>query len=174
MNTILFPHAAIDCAWGEWAPNGDCSTSCDIGVQQFSRRKLNFEADGGKCEGKPTKVEECKIKECPINCIWGEWASVGSCSRTCGEGTRTYSRKKLIVDAHGGKCQGNPTKVEQCKDKHCPINCVWGEWTSVGSCSKECGDGTQTRTRTCTNPAPANGGADCVGEASENQACILG
>ena len=39
-------------------------------------------------------------------------------------------------------------------------------------CSASCGDGTQTRTRTCTNPAPANGGADCVGPATETQACI--
>ena len=39
-------------------------------------------------------------------------------------------------------------------------------------CSASCGDGTKTRTRTCTNPAPANGGADCVGPATETQACI--
>ena len=31
--------------------------------------------------------------------------------------------------------------------------------------------GHRTRTRNCTNPAPANGGADCVGDASETQAC---
>ena len=46
----------------------------------------------------------------------------------------------------------------------------FGDWSQ---CSAECGDGTQTRTRTCTNPAPANGGADCVGEASESKDCKL-
>ena len=44
----------------------------------------------------------------------------------------------------------------------------YGDWTE---CSTKCGGGTQTRTRTCTNPAPANGGADCVGEATESQNC---
>ena len=44
----------------------------------------------------------------------------------------------------------------------------FGDWSA---CSASCGDGTQTRTRTCANPAPANGGADCVGPASETRAC---
>ena len=49
-----------------------------------------------------------------------------------------------------------------------------GGWTEFGDwseCSAECGGGTQTRTRTCTNPAPARGGADCVGEGEETREC---
>ena len=41
------------------------------------------------------------------------------------------------------------------------IYSVAGGWTDWGVCSKTCGTGTQTRT--CTNPTPANGGADCTG-----------
>ena len=51
---------------------------------------------------------------------------------------------------------------------------VNGGYTDFGSwseCSAECGEGTQTRSRTCTNPAPANGGSDCVGEASQTRPC---
>ena len=44
----------------------------------------------------------------------------------------------------------------------------FGDWSV---CSAECGGGTQTRTRTCTNPAPAHGGADCVGDSSETREC---
>ena len=44
----------------------------------------------------------------------------------------------------------------------------FGDWSE---CSTECGGGTQTRTRTCTNPAPANGGADCVGDSTETRKC---
>jgi len=38
---------------------------------------------------------------------------------------------------------------------------VDGGWSPLSACSKACNGGTQTRT--CSNPAPANGGKDCVG-----------
>ena len=44
----------------------------------------------------------------------------------------------------------------------------FGDWSK---CSAECEGGTQSRTRTCTNPAPANGGADCAGDSSETREC---
>ena len=45
---------------------------------------------------------------------------------------------------------------------------TWSTWTT---CTVTCGGGTQTRDRSCTNPAPKNGGNACVGAANENQAC---
>ena len=48
-----------------------------------------------------------------------------------------------------------------------------GEWSAWSACSATCGGGTQTRT--CTNPAPANGGLDCSGPSSQicnTQACV--
>ncbi len=47
----------------------------------------------------------------------------------------------------------------------------WGSWAAFGSCSVTCGGGTQTHTRLCNNPAPANGGATCPGSASESVSC---
>ena len=52
-----------------------------------------------------------------------------------------------------------------------PIDGGWSAWSSWGTCTVTCGGGTQIRTRTCTNPAPSNGGADCVGSTSETRAC---
>ena len=47
----------------------------------------------------------------------------------------------------------------------------WSSWSAWGTCSKSCGGGTQTRTRTCTNPAPYCGGLSCSGASSEDQSC---
>ena len=49
---------------------------------------------------------------------------------------------------------------------------VDGGWSSYSACSKTCGGGTQTRS--CTNPAPTNGGKACEGlstQACNAQAC---
>ena len=48
----------------------------------------------------------------------------------------------------------------------------FGEWSECSG-PEICGEGTQTRSRTCTNPAPAHGGADCEGEASQTQTCHI-
>ena len=45
------------------------------------------------------------------------------------------------------------------------------DWTAWDTCSVTCGSGTQSRTRDCTNPAPAHGGTDCVGDIMESQTC---
>ena len=44
----------------------------------------------------------------------------------------------------------------------------WGAWTK---CTRTCGNGTQSHSRTCTNPRPSGGGVTCVGIASETQSC---
>ena len=43
------------------------------------------------------------------------------------------------------------------------VNGGYSDWGSYGPCSKSCGGGVQTQTRTCTNPPPSNGGEDCSG-----------
>ena len=44
----------------------------------------------------------------------------------------------------------------------------WGQWSIIGQCTKTCGNGTLTKSRFCNNPAPLNGGLQCV-DASGNR-----
>ena len=46
-------------------------------------------------------------------------------------------------------------------------------WSSWSTCSEPtyCLQGVSKRTRTCTNPPPANGGDDCVGLSAESKDC---
>jgi len=47
----------------------------------------------------------------------------------------------------------------------------WTDWTAWTTCTKTCGNGTQTHTRNCTNPRPSGGGLTCVGFSRETQIC---
>ena len=44
----------------------------------------------------------------------------GPCSSTCGAGTRTNSRSKVVVESNGGTCTGSSTEVVMCEDQPCP------------------------------------------------------
>lgn len=54
------------------------------------------------------------------------------------------------------------------------VNGQWAEWSGYPACSAICGGGIQTRTRTCSNPAPANEGLDCPGMPTECRTCNTG
>ena len=50
------------------------------------------------------------------------------------------------------------------------VDCAWNEWGNWTTCSKKCGGGQQSRTKTIRTKA-ANGGVQCVGESTEEQSC---
>ncbi|XP_011537602.1 A disintegrin and metalloproteinase with thrombospondin motifs 14 isoform X1 [Homo sapiens] len=47
----------------------------------------------------------------------------------------------------------------------------WSSWTKFGSCSRSCGGGVRSRSRSCNNPSPAYGGRLCLGPMFEYQVC---
>ena len=50
----------------------------------------------------------------------------------------------------------------------------FSSWSNFGACSKTCGPGIQSRTRSCTNPRPQFGGKECVGDILESRNCSFG
>ncbi|XP_078318953.1 netrin receptor UNC5C-like isoform X2 [Crassostrea virginica] len=51
------------------------------------------------------------------------------------------------------------------------VNGSWSSWSSWTECSVKCGKGETKRMRTCTNPAPLNGGALCLGDSVQTNPC---
>merc|ERR1712054_83386 len=66
-----------------------------------------------------------------------------------------------------GACPHN-AEAKTCNTHCCPKNCEYGTWSAWSSCSKSCGEGSMTRTRSTADGAC--GGAACPHH-SETAAC---
>ena len=112
-------------------------------------------------------LENCaKPRDCLMN-VWGEW---GPCSKNCGGGISTRTRKILRPAAHGGRSCPSPTETKPCNTQGCPVDCVMRPWDPWSPCSEECDGGIQFRHRTIETPA-SNGGKSCSPDLSENREC---
>ena len=108
-----------------------------------------------------------------VDCQWSSWSKWSPCTKTCGEGQRTKTRKVLRTARNGGKdCVGDSRLTSQCQTRQCPaaIDCKWSSWEKSGPCSKSCGGGTQTWQRTELVKSK-NGGRPCQGEETYKQNC---
>nr|XP_005290755.1 hemicentin-1 isoform X1 [Chrysemys picta bellii] len=106
---------------------------------------------------------------------FSEWFEWRPCSVTCGQGVQKRIRQcNNPLPANGGRhCQGRDTDIRSCQNKPCPVDGTWSEWGSWEECSRTCGQGNKTRTRTCSNPTTQHGGRPCDGNAVESIMCNI-
>merc|ERR1719182_672865 len=117
--------------------------------------------------------------------------TAATCPTACGTAASTPANtytctRKTVKDLGSTDVSPNPTPFSDayCTDTKpssttscaatslCPIDGTWSTWSTWTACSKSCGPGTQTKTRTCDGRA--HGGADCVGSTSKVGNCNLG
>ncbi|KAM7443302.1 Bone morphogenetic protein 1 [Porites harrisoni] len=66
----------------------------------------------------------------------------------------------------------NNSRYYLCATKHKrAVDGNWTRWSPWSQCSRRCGGGVQTRSRSCTNPQPAFGGSYCDGRSLEKRPC---
>ncbi|XP_065055525.1 SCO-spondin-like isoform X2 [Rhopilema esculentum] len=123
------PEEKIDGGYGPWEPIGTCSKSCGRGEKLIIRRCENPKpAHGGKdCSklGETNQTVACNLKPCPVDGGYGPWSSYGSCSVSCGTGTKTRTRScnSPLPAYNGTDCSklGPARQSAECSSKPCGI-----------------------------------------------------
>lgn len=163
-----------DNKWSNWNDWTSCSTSCGDGIKTRLRVCKNSSGQFSKnCQGNQSEKIICHEKKCAIDGNWSNWADFTPCSVTCGQGRKMRDRLcNNPAPQYGGKpCQGEQWDKADCYKKPCKTDGNWSNWVEWSDCSKSCGNGTKTRTRSCDWPPPSNGGKLCSGLGVDKMVC---
>ena len=98
---------------------------------------------------------------------WSNWLSWSTCGSNCKK-TRTRSCDSPPPKNGGLDCPGEAEEDTSCTGGDCPVDGNWGSWGSWSSCASDC---KKTKTRSCNNPAPVNGGKTCSGSNQSKMTC---
>ena len=93
-------------------------------------------------------------KEKPTNGFHSEWSEWSTCSKECDGGVQKRYRTYTPAEPGGIDLsldeRNNIVENRECNTHNCPENGFHSEWTDWSACSKACGNGIQTRSRTYT------------------------
>ena len=152
---LILSFLAIDGGYTDWS-SSECSVTCGGGTQTLTRTCTNPPPSNGgsNCSrlGQASMTKECNTQKCrmffSIHTVIHAKKRKAECEICIYLFTFFLILSFLAID--GG----------------------YTDWSS-SECSVTCGGGTQTLTRTCTNPPPSNGGSNCsrLGQASMTKEC---
>ena len=185
---------------------GLCTRTCGGGIRRFFRYVIQHDAYGGAMCPSLYKDVPCNTQECPTDCVVSEWTQYssygayyaamspygsvdsetsfrGSCSKSCGGGTRFLYRYVITPSQNMGMPCPPLSKEVPCNTHSCPMDCVVGPWATYssydsyydanhmypgcvdyvnfhGQCSKTCGGGVRSVYRHIIS-VPQFGGKEC-------------
>ena len=116
---------SVEGSWESWGSWSACSDTCGVGTRVRSR----VHNAGLPCSGGPTHTENCQSKvffSLQLHCsvvkvmcyflvegAWMSWEPWGTCSTSCGQGTKSRSRGHSA----GLPCTGSDTNVGNCQSE---------------------------------------------------------
>eukprot|EP00747_Dinoflagellata_sp_TGD_P133949 gnl/TRDRNA2_/TRDRNA2_175267_c2_seq51.p1 gnl/TRDRNA2_/TRDRNA2_175267_c2~~gnl/TRDRNA2_/TRDRNA2_175267_c2_seq51.p1 ORF type:complete len:736 (-),score=192.93 gnl/TRDRNA2_/TRDRNA2_175267_c2_seq51:198-2357(-) len=115
--------------------------------------------------------EEQKTAEA-TDCEVGKWVP-GECSSPCDAkmkgGTQTLTREVITANTKYGHACPALAWTKKCNEIKCSVDCKVSRWSGWSKCSKECGGGVESRSRSLL-VKPKDGGRACD-SLSESQPC---
>lgn len=119
------------------------------------------------------QLYDCQNKDAPGG--WSSWSNYGPCDTDCSKKRTRFCTNKNRQACAGANYWGVAEEKATCPPAECnaPVDGHWGRWAEWGTCSVTCDSGTHTRTRTCDDPQPKHGGAQCEGDATDIKSCTM-
>jgi len=144
--------------------SGDVTSLLQMQTRQQDAEEHDDKLVAGSAKVTRRCLDQDAVDHFDPDCVMGDWTDWGDCTKTCGSGTRSRSRKEISGPADGGKC-GCHEEAETCNSKECTVDCQMGEWSAWTACSKTCGGGTSSRSREVLSTPDVQGLCDCTKEA---------
>eukprot|EP01006_Ploeotia_vitrea_P057701 TRINITY_DN68199_c5_g9_i1.p1 TRINITY_DN68199_c5_g9~~TRINITY_DN68199_c5_g9_i1.p1 ORF type:complete len:429 (+),score=40.55 TRINITY_DN68199_c5_g9_i1:456-1742(+) len=180
---------AVELASGESTPSEipDTEADFDTGYQaMINSFTLTFfhTADSGATNSMIRAITVEYEPAPDVDGGWSSWVDQNECplpvGETCGIGVITQTRtcNNPQPSGHGANCEGTSQQEVECGEPCAPVDGRWSSWVDdANGCSvpngETCGTGVLTQTRTCNNPPPSGGGANCEGTDQQQVECTL-
>jgi len=162
------PCGGFPCArWAKWNSWSPCADTCGDSQQVRVRTCIFGQIGDPGCDVNDAKqLQKCKLAECAQQ-LWGSWAEWTRCTASCGGGRQMRQRPCLDV----ANCKTSDG-IEQrfCNTDNCKLSISipeWADWANWSPCSKSCGSGTRSRSRSCKNGYIGSG--NCVTGGNQEQ-----
>jgi len=147
-----------DCEITPWNEE-ECSRTCEGGHQTRYRSIIMAANKGTRCP--PLRmVQECNRHGCPVDCKVDEWSSWSECTALCDGGVTTRTRSKTQEPDNEGEPCPDQSETRECNVGACNVDCVLGDWSEWGLCSKACDGGWSTRSKPVQIPEVGQG--ECI------------
>eukprot|EP00794_Sanderia_malayensis_P004747 gene4747-5371_t len=116
---------------------------------------------------------QCKNEDGGMS-LWSEWGPCLSSGEQFKRYRQRYCFDKNVTNCPGVNSYGIARESITVNCSQCKRDGHWGRWSSWTTCSVSCSQGTRSRSRTCSDPAPRCSGAACNGTNSNSGNCFNG
>ncbi len=123
--------------YGSWSSWSACSKSCGTGTQTRTRKKTSAYS-GADC-GTETQTQNCNTQTC-CSSVYTTYGGYGSCSKSCGSGTKT--RTVYQYSNYNGQWCNQWNESASCNTHGC-CDSTYGSGGYWSGCSASCNTGTQ-------------------------------